>query len=125
MFQREKTMRMINQIYGNTFGIAYYWNGTNELQQEKIQLVFKETGFNLTFAELEYFSKLILESEARTQCCSDCKLKENCNRFLLQTPASQIDLAVSIAELHGIQDLVAGTIFKINMQNYLTGVGKN
>ncbi len=118
-------MQIINQIYGNTIGIAFYWNGTNEVQQEKIQLVFKETGFNLTFSELEYFSKLILESEVRTQCCADCKLKKNCNRFLLQTPASQIDLAVSIDELLGIQDLVDGTIFKINLQNYLLGVGKN
>ena len=118
-------MQMINQIYGNTFGIAFYWNGTKEVQQEKIQLVFKETGFNLTFSELEYFSKLILDSEARAQCCADCKLKKNCNRFLLQTPARQIDLAVSVDELQGIQDLVDGTIFKINLQNYLTGVGKN
>lgn len=118
-------MAMITQIYGNKVGMAFYWIRSDAVEKEKIQLVFKETGFNLTLSELEYFSKLIIESEARTHCCADCKLKNECGRFLLQTPAKQIDLAVSIAELEGIQDLVDGTIFKIKLQNYVLGTGRN
>jgi hypothetical protein len=52
-------------------------------------------------------------------------LKNQCDRFLLQTPAKQIDLAVSVPELHGIQDLVDGTIFKIKLKNYVLGTGRN
>lgn len=118
-------MAMIKQIYGNQVGMAFYWSRSGAGEKENIQLVFKETGFNLTLSELEYFSKLIIESEARTNCCADCKLKNKCDRFLLQTPAKQIDLAVSIRELEGIQDLVDGTIFKIKLQNYVSGIGRN
>jgi hypothetical protein len=118
-------MGMINQIYGNQTGMAFYWNCSDEGQKEKIQLIFKETGFNLTLSELEYFSKLIIESKARTRCREGCKLKNQCERFLLQTPAKQIDLAVSITELEGIQDLVNGTIFKIKLQNHVVGIGRN
>lgn len=118
-------MGIMTQIYGNNIGMAFYWNNFESGKTEKIQVVFKETGFNLTLSELEYFAKLIIESQSRTNCCADCKAKANCNRFLLQTPAKQIDLAVSIDELEEIQDLVSGTIFKINLENYIQGVGRN
>lgn len=118
-------MALIKQIYGNHLGMAFYWNRSDEDNKGKIQLVFKETGFNLTLSELEYFSKLIIESETSANSCADCKLKKQCGRYLLQTPAKQIDLAVSIAELEGIQDLVDGTIFKIKLQNHIFGIGRN
>ncbi|WP_026977414.1 hypothetical protein [Flavobacterium tegetincola] len=118
-------MSITTQIYGNDFGMAFYWNQKEAAQTDKIQLVFKETGFNLTFSELEKFAFLISESQSRTICCEDCKLKNKCNRFLLQTPAKQIDLAVSIEELEGIEDLVGGTIFKIKVQHYIFGAGRN
>lgn len=115
----------MQHIYGNDFGMAFYWKRADELDCTKIQLVFKETGFHLNLSELEQFSELILESEHRISACSDCALKKQCSRYLLQTPAKQIDLAVSIAELEGIQDLVDGTIFKIKLQNHISGIGKN
>lgn len=118
-------MATLCEIYVNELGISFYWNQLGEMYSDKIQLVFKETGFNLTLAELEYFSKLIIESKSKIQCCSDCKVNTNCSRFLLQTPAKQIDLAVSVTELEGIQDLVDGTIFKIKLKNYVHGISRN
>lgn len=115
----------MKQIYGNDFGLAFHWKRADELQCNKIQLVFKETGFHLTLSELEYFSTLICESQSRIKACADCELRGNCSRFLLQTPSNQIDLAVSIPELKGIQDLVDGTVFKLKLQNYLLGEGQN
>lgn len=115
----------MNQIYSNDFGMAFYWNRKEQADSRKIQLVFKETGFHLTLPELENFALLIVESLSRTVCCADCKAKLNCSRFLLQTPAKQIDLAVSISELEGIQDLVNGTIFKVKLQKYILGRGRN
>ena len=38
---------------------------------------------------------------------------------------SQIDLAVSMQELIAVKDLVEGTLFKINMDEYLNGEGMN
>lgn len=115
----------MKQIYGNDFGMAFFWKRADEVKCNKVQLIFKEIGFHLSLSELEYFETLILESQSRINNCSDCALKENCSRFLLQTPANQIDLAVSASELTGIQDLVAGTVFKIKLQSYLFGEGRN
>ncbi len=118
-------MAILTQIYVNELGMSFYWNQSGKIDSDKIQLVFKQTGFNLTLLELEYFSKLIIESNSRIKSCSECKVKANCSRFLLQTPAKQIDLAVSITELEGIQDLVDGTIFKIKLKNYVYGISRN
>jgi hypothetical protein len=118
-------MEAMKQIYGNDFGTAFYWKRADEVASNKVQLVFKETGFHLTLGELEQFSALILESESRINSCSDCSFKKQCSRYLLQTPAQQIDLAVSVTELKGIQDLVCGTVFKIKLQEYIFGVGQN
>ena len=105
--------------------MAFYWGQNDGVKSENVQLVFKETGFNLALPELQYFSTLISESWVRANSCSDCKLKANCSRFLLQTPAKQIDLAVSIPELEGIQDLVNGTIFKVKLQKHIFENGRN
>lgn len=115
----------MKQIYSNDFGMAFYWNREEEFSSEKIQLVFKETGFHLALPELENFALLIAESISKTNSCKECKLKSNCSRFLLQTPAKQIDMAVSIPELEGIQDLVNGTIFKVKLQKHIFGRGRN
>jgi hypothetical protein len=41
-------MREIEQIYHNNFGIAFYWKDHNTTISDKVQLVFKETGFYFT-----------------------------------------------------------------------------
>lgn len=105
--------------------MAFYWNRKEEVHSEKIQLVFKETGFHLALPELENFELQIAESISKTNFCKDCKSRSDCSRFLLQTPAKQIDLAVSISELEGIQDLVRGTIFKVKLKNHIFGRGRN
>ncbi|WP_426095148.1 hypothetical protein [Flavobacterium sp. DSR2-3-3] len=46
-------------------------------------------------------------------------------QILLKTPCSQIDLAVSMEELNAVKDLVEGTLFKINLDEYLHGAGMN
>ncbi|MDD3005399.1 DUF6686 family protein [Flavobacterium sp.] len=115
----------MTKIYSNNVGIAFYWNRVNEDTTAKIQLVFKETGFNLTVPELEYFAQLIIESQSQIASCKDCKTYTNCRRFLLQTPAKQIDLAVSKQELTEIKDLVNGTLFLLKIQEHVYGLGRN
>ena len=118
-------MSLMTKIYANELGMAFYWNRTSEANFEKIQLVFKETGFHLTLVELEYFAILIAESQSRTSKCCDCEARSECSRFLLQTPAKQIDLAVSVKELIEIKDLVNGTIFLLKMKQHVFGLGRN
>jgi len=117
-------MKQIEQIYCNDFGMAFYWLEQSTLILDKIQLVFKETGFYFSIEELQAFVKLIEDSCSRNTC-SHCEMKHECAKFLLKTPISQIDLAVSLKELDGIKDLVQGTLFKVNLQEYVYGVGMN
>ena len=117
-------MKQMEQIYCNDFGMAFYWTKQNTVMLDRIQLVFKETGFYFSVDELKAFVKLIDDS-CRRNTCNNCEMKHQCAKFLLKTPISQIDLAVSMTELDGIKDLVAGTLFKINVQEYIYGVGMN
>lgn len=118
-------MRQISQVYRNDFGMAFFWKKEEKVLSEKVQLVFKETGFYFTVAELKTFVNLIEDSASQNQCCENCEAKYGCARFLLRTPCDQIDLAVSMKELNSIKDLVEGTLFKIKLGQYLQGVGRN
>lgn len=117
-------MEQIEQIYYNDFGVAFYWKRGGQALLEKIQLVFKETGFYFTQDELQIFICLINLSYNRLQC-EGCNLKNNCGRFLLKTPCENVDLAVSMKELSEIKDLVDGTLFQIRLDNYLKDLCRN
>jgi hypothetical protein len=118
-------MREIEQIYHNDFGISFYWKSHNETLFDKIQLIFKETGFYFSVSELKDFDDLIEDSLMTNACCDECALKNKCHKFLLKTPCTQIDLAVSMDELKAIEDLVKGSLFKIQLEEYVYGVGLN
>jgi hypothetical protein len=118
-------MKEIKQLYYNNLGTAFYWKKEDEVLTNKVQLVFKETGFYFTEQELLLFKSYIQDSFLENQCCEECELRNKCHKFLLKTPCSQIDLAVSMEELKAVKDLVSGTLFKINLDDYLYGVGMN
>ena len=118
-------MREIQQIYHNSFGIAFYWKQNSQTILDKVQLVFKETGFYFTVSELNIFCDLIEYSIIENSCCEACELKYSCHKFLLKTPCSSIDLAVSMTELKSIKDLVEGSLFKIELDEYVYGPGLN
>jgi hypothetical protein len=120
-----QVMEEIEQLYHNDFGIAFYWKKENKTILDKIQLIFRETGFYFTVPELTVFGTLIDDSLTRNNCCDSCVLKNTCSKFLLKTPCPQIDLAVSVSELKSIKDLVEGTLFKVNLDEYLYGAGMN
>ena len=120
-----KKMKQITPLYYNDFGMSFYWKKEKFTFSEKVQLVFKETGFHFSFSELTTFRALIAESAKNISGCNDCVLKNKCHKYLLKTPCTQIDLAVSVQELNAIEDLVEGTLFKINLHEFLHGVGRN
>ncbi|MBA0882688.1 hypothetical protein [Flavobacterium undicola] len=118
-------MEQIQQIYLNSLGIAFYWEKGEGIIPNRVQLIFKEIGLFFSIPELREFEYLIDESIVKNRCCEDCALKNGNCKFLLKTPLYQIDLSVSMDELNKIKDLVNGTLFRINMESYLNGEGKN
>ena len=118
-------MNEIEQIYGNDIGMAFFWKKHTTVISDKIQLVFKETGFYFSLKELHDFMALIEDSCLQNDSCENCAMKNECHKYLLKTPVSQIDLAVSMNELTGIKDLVQGTLFHLTLQRYVFGIGMN
>lgn len=121
--QNRINMKDIAQVYHNDFGVAFYWKKNEEVVTKRVQLVFRQTGFYLTPAQLVEFSGKIAECEG-SNCCN-CSLKGRCHRFLLKTPVPEVDLAINYDEYLEIKDLVEGTLFKINLLEYLGGAGLN
>ena len=118
-------MKEIERIYVNETGMAFFWKNQDSVISDKIQLVFKETGFYFSLEELRTFMVLIEDSCQQNNSCENCEMKNECYKFLLKTPVSQIDLAVSMNELTGIKDLVQGTLFHLTLQEYVFGIGLN
>ena len=111
-------MKEIEQLYYNDFGVAFHWIKNDEVLRDRVQLVFKETGFYLSAKEIKEFTALINVTcnEAR---CNGCSLRSHCHKFLLKTPLKEVDLAVSHKELLCIKDLMEGTLFYLNLQDYI------
>lgn len=118
-------MQNIDLIYNNPFGIAFYWKEESITCYSKIQLIFRDIGFLITKEELHLFSKSIKKTMASCSLCECCSEKESCRALLLNTPAKQVSLAVSLKELKDIQDLVDGTLFQINLEGYIKDMTSN
>ena len=117
-------MKEIEQIYFNDFGVAFHWKKNDMVLSEKVQLVFKETGFYFSYSEMKDFAYLITVACRETGCDAFCH-KSQCRKYLLKTPLQQIDLAMTKNELLQIRDLVEGTIFNMELHEYLNNEGRN
>lgn len=117
-------MDPIAQVYHNDFGVAFYWIKDDIVLNEKVQLVFKETGFYLSHSELLQFSDNIAVT-CRNISCSDCELRQQCHKYLLLTPFPGLELAVSEDEAFQLNDLVKGTLFQMDLNKYLKEICKN
>lgn len=124
MFEINHSMKEIEQIYFNDFGVAFHWKKNDMVLTEKVQIVFKETGFCLSINEVRAFAQLITNT-CEEMDCSGCCHKASCHKYLLKTPLQQIDLAVSKDELFQIKDLVEGTLFTMDLYDYINDICKN
>jgi len=118
-------MQDIHRIYYNSIGIAFQWK--RDIQNgntDTIQLVFRNTGFYLTYAEIKEFHNKAKVANKLKQC-EGCTHKNKCNNYLLQTPSEKVDLSVNEEELQLITDLIKGTLFQMELDMYLKGVGLN
>lgn len=112
----------IEALYENDIGIAFLWKEKALLKRQKIQLIFRDTGFLLTKKELHQFSEHIQNAIQTQPMCPDCKENENCRALLLETPLPRISFAISAKELLEVQELVDGTLFQLNLEGYLNNI---
>lgn len=117
-------MQDIHPIYYNSFGVAFQWKVNSVKDIMKVQIVFRDTGLLLSKAELNQFSKNIKHTKDNGSLCADCAQNESCKALLIDSPAPQITFAVNAKELNEIQDLVEGTLFQMNLDNFLGGLCK-
>ena len=111
-------------IYHNKLGIAFRWkNNLPNADPARIQMVFKDLGFYLLPEEIKRFSGNI--QAAKYYNCGNCSSEKSCRNILLRSPLEKMDFAVSAVELEQISDLIEGTLFKLNLENYLNGCGRN
>lgn len=117
-------MKQVEQLYFNDFGVAFFWKKNGVVLKDKVQLVFKETGFYLSGKEVQEFAMLIDDTFDEIGCAGCCQ-RGRCHKFLLKTPLNQVDLAVTRAELSRIKDLVEGALFHAQLFDYLDDLCMN
>ncbi len=117
-------MSAIDKIYNNEFGISFYWKQEANNKSPKVQLVFRDIGFLLTLNELKDFSESCIAT-MRSQHCGQCRQSQRCRSLLLRTPSEKIDIAVSKQELDQIQELIKGTIFRIELNYWIKNISFN
>ncbi|MCG2610171.1 hypothetical protein LZZ90_01470 [Flavobacterium sp. SM15] len=117
-------MQQLQEIYQNDLGVAFFWCKNETVILEKVQLVFKESGFYLSESDLLKFAHE-LDATCSKIGCSDCKFQNSCQRYLLRTPFEGMELAVSANEALLIKDLVEGALFQLQLSTYLNNLCKN
>ncbi|WP_125717868.1 hypothetical protein [Flavobacterium ustbae] len=118
-------MKDIEQIYRNDFGISFYWKEGNEIISDKIQLLFKQMGFYFSIEELNEFHDLIEDCVTDQNNYDTRGVKRVFDKFLLKTPYIALDLEISPMELNSIKDLVDGSLFRLQLNEYIYGAGLN
>ncbi len=113
-----------HRLYHNKTGIAFMWKKPDQVLAENIQLIFRDIGFYFTFKEMQAFYQCIQRAK-KGLSCDNCAHQSTCRSILLQTPITQVDLAVSTSELMGLYDLVNGTLFKIQLESYVKNTCHN
>ncbi|WP_103069224.1 hypothetical protein [Aquimarina sediminis] len=117
-------MNAIDKIYSNELGISFFWKQEKQNPISKVQLVFRDIGFLLTLNELKDFSNSCTVT-IESQCCNQCNSPQQCRTLLLRTPSDKIDLAVNRDELHQIQELINGTIYRVELQDWFKNLPLN
>ncbi|MFD2605655.1 hypothetical protein ACFSSG_09160 [Euzebyella marina] len=111
------SMDDITLIYNNKFGLAFKWT-KESLSKKKVQLVFRDTGLYLSTIELKSFAKNINKCLQSTNC-SNCPQNENCRNLLVDSPIKNVTFAMNKKEINDMKDLVEGTLFHLNLDQYL------
>lgn len=113
-------MKHIDIIFKNDLGISFFWKKNEQSNINLAQVVFRDIGFYLSLDELKEFSEMVQVS-LQHSTCAECPHGKDCRSFLLKTPSSKIDLAISQNELNGLRELLDQTIIKMDTIIYIQG----
>ena len=117
-------MQEVEVIYKNDFGMGFFWKKEEASITNKIQVIFRDTGFYLTQAQIQTFVTC-LENAKAAQKCSSCTSATCCRSILLKTPSPEVDLAINKEELIAIDDLLQGLLFQLSLRDYLKNTSSN
>ncbi|NQX86982.1 MAG: hypothetical protein HRT67_13970 [Flavobacteriaceae bacterium] len=119
-------MEEIYPIFKNAYGMSFQWKrDIKDNKFDKIQVIFRDTGFYLDTKEIKIFSDCISEAKGRGSCtCYDNECMSARN-ILLKTPSRKVDLAVNESELELIEELIKGTLFQIELDSFLNNICSN
>ena len=92
---------------------------------DRIQVIFRDTGFYLNMKVIHSFSNCVVEAKRRGGCTCCDQENVNARNILLKTPCENVDLAVNQNELELIDDLIKGTLFQIELDKMLNKICSN
>lgn len=115
----------IDLLYTNDIGIVFKWKITSQKDKNKVQLVFRDTGFYIQPKELFQFSKCIKKAIKNSGKCSSCVAAEGCRSILIETPIKELTFAVNRTELYLLNELILGSLFQLNLNSILTNMNIN
>lgn len=112
-----------NTLYSNKIGIAFQWQKTTNCRRNSntINVLFNNMGFRFDIIELKVFLQDIEFSLSKPIECKGDNPKD-CQSMILETPLSQLSLAMSYNELLLMKDLVAGTLFELELASILNKI---
>ena len=107
-------------LYSNKIGITFQWQKTNNSPRtyKTINLLFNNMGLRFDMVELKVFLQDVEFALNKPIACKGDNPKD-CQSMILETPLSQLSLAMSYNELLLMKDLVAGTLFEIELSSML------
>ena len=102
-------------LYSNKIGITFQWQKTNNSHHKSktINILFNNMALRFNIVELKVFLQDVEFALSKPiQCQGDTP--KDCQSMFLETPLSQLSLAMSYNELLLMKDLIAGTLFKLS-----------
>lgn len=107
----------INLIYNNKFGLAFQWKKSSLNKQQKVQLIFRDTGMFLNKEQIKKFAELT-EKCLNSSQCGQCPRNERCRSILVESPITDVSFAMSPIEINQLNDLLIGTLFHPQFDSY-------
>ncbi|KAA5823668.1 hypothetical protein FPF71_13300 [Algibacter amylolyticus] len=107
----------ITVIYRNDFGLVFWWKRCAVEDYKKINLVFNNTALHFTALELLTFLQHIETSI--NKLITTCNSNNQEQLMLLETPAPQVSFVLNYEDLIGIENLVIGTLYELELNTGL------
>lgn len=111
----------ISTLYHNDFGMSFKWVDDLNNNDNNIRIIFRLACLYVSITQIK---SLLCEvnstlNKAETSYCNDCELNSSCKSLLMHIPNSDVSFAMSHIEMEQMKELLEGTLFQIELQNFL------